>query len=72
VKKWNTAIYDPTLSNHPGLVAMHDTVPKECGALALYLLMESGIIVKADDGTYNVAPNFEAKRAYLFNNVKKG
>ena len=70
VKKWNPEADEPTQSNHAGLVAMDEAASKECGALALDLLIKFRIMMKVKDGTYDIAPDFEAKRAYLFGDVK--
>ena len=57
------------MGSHAGLVAMDEGASGECGALSLDLLHRFGIIAK-DNGSYSVAPDFKAKRAYLFGDVK--
>ena len=69
VKHWNPHIGEVTMASHVGLVAIDEGASAECGALSLDLLHKFGIIVK-DNGSYSVAPDFKAKRAYLFGDVK--
>ena len=69
VKHWNPHIGEVTMGSHVGLVAMDEGASAECGALSLDLLHKFGIIVK-NNGSYSVASDFKAKRAYLFGDVK--
>ena len=70
VQKWNPDADEPTHSNHSGLIVIDEGAYKECGALALDLLIKFGIMMKSKDSSYDVPPDFEAKRAYLFGDVK--
>ena len=50
VKKWNPNANLVTLSNYMGLVGIDKAAAKECGALALDLILKFGILVQDGDG----------------------
>jgi len=66
VRRYNPDADEPIHSNHSGLIDIDEGASKECGALALDLLIKFGIMMKSKDGSYDVFPDSEAKKAYLF------
>jgi len=43
---------------------------KECGAITLDLLLRAGVIVEVDDGSWELAKNWESRRIYLYGDAK--
>ena len=64
VQKWNPTVDDPTLSVYLGLLDINETASKECGSIVLDLLLRSGVLVELEDGSWDLAEDWESRRVY--------
>ena len=59
-----------TETNYMGIVTMSEAASQECGGLTLDLLYKFGVLIKLEDGTFDLGPDWEEKRCYIIGDVK--
>ena len=70
VRRWNPTRDEPTESIYLGLVGIDESASKECGAITLDLLLRAGVLVASSDGSWDLAPDWEERKIYLFGDAK--
>ena len=56
--------------NYLGIVAMSKAASAQYGGLVLDLLYKFDVLLRTDDGGWDLAPNWERKRIYVVGDVK--
>ena len=67
---WNSTVGDVTQTIMLGLLGIAEESSNECGAISLDQLYRMGILLECEDGTWELAPNWESRRPYLFGDAK--
>ena len=70
VRSWNPEVDEPTKTIYLGLLGVDESASKECGAIALDLLLRSGVLVENDDSSWDLADDYETRRIYLYGDAK--
>ena len=70
VKKWHPQVEDTSLTIYIGLVSIDEAASRECGVITLDLLLRAGVLVEGEDGSWELAEDWEQRRIYLFGDAK--
>ena len=69
--KWNPDVDEPTLTIFIlGLVGIDESASKECGAIALDLLLRAGVLVENKSKGLDLADDYDTRRIYLYGDAK--
>ena len=70
VRRWNPHADECSLSIYLGLIGIDESASKECGVITLDLLLRAGVLIQSDDGSWELADDWDKRRIYIFGDAK--